>query len=153
MSRNFVFSLAALGTLASAALLAGSANAMVANHGGGHGNGGHGGNGHRPPIYRPLPHFHHHAHYRYIWRHGYRPVVRSVDYVAPGPCTCLTKDYTPEGQVVFRDLCTKEMAMAPVDGVPAQSGQAADPNNFAGKTYQDYLAANPQAKAVEMQKN
>lgn len=48
---------------------------------------------------------------------------------------------------MFRDLCTKEMAMAPVDGAPAQSGQAADPNNFAGKTYQDYLAANPQIQA------
>jgi len=151
MSRKFILSLAALGTLASAALLASSANAMVANHGGGHGNGGHGGNGHRPPIYRPHTHFHHH-HYRYTWRYGYRP-VGYIARVEPGPCTCLTKEYTPDGIVVFRDLCTKEMASAPVDGAPAQSGQAADPNNFAGKTYQDYLAANPPAKSAEAQKN
>jgi hypothetical protein len=149
MSRKLALTFAALGTLASAALIAGSANAMIVRGG----NGGHGGHG-GPPIHIIVnhghPHFYHH--YRYVWRHGH---VRAVDYVArdPGPCTCLTKEYTPEGIVVFRDLCTKEMASAPVDGAPVQGGQAADPNNFAGKTYQDYLAANPQAKPLEPQKN
>ena len=159
MSRQFARTLIALGTLASAALIAGSANAMVLNHGGNHG-GGNGGHGHYIPIYHPLPNVHHHPHFHYVWHYGHvRPVgyvVRTgyVDRVAtPGPCTCLTKDYTPDGIVVFKDLCTKEMASAPVNGAPEQSGQAADPNNFAGKTYQDYLAANPQAKSDDTQKN
>ena len=66
-----------------------------------------------------------------------------------GICNCLTKTYTPDGQVVFKDLCTKEMASAPVDGAPAQASEVPAPNNFAGKTYQDYLAANPQAQAQQ----
>ena len=148
MSRKLILSLVALGTFASA-VVAGSADAMIIR-----GNGNHGGHGGRlPPIHIVNhPHFHHH--YRYVWRHDY---VRPIGYVArvsePGPCTCLTKEYTLEGQVVFKDLCTKEMAMAPVDGAPVQGGQNSDPNNFAGKTYQDYLAANPQAKPVDTQKN
>ena len=76
---------------------------------------------------------------------------------APGPCTCLTKNYTPTGLVVFADICTKESASAPVDSTadatqaphlaPAAQAPAATatPSNFAGRTYQDYLAANPQA--------
>jgi hypothetical protein len=147
MSRKLVLNLAALATVASTALFAGSADAMIIR--GGHG--GHG--GHLPPIHIvDHPHFHHH--WRYVWHHDH---VRPIGYVAratdPGPCTCLTKDYTPDGTVVFKDLCTKEMASAPVDGAPVQGGRNADPNNFAGKTYQDYLAANPQAKPDDMQKN
>ena len=57
------------------------------------------------PIYKPI----------------YTPVVVSRPvYVAarpvvatPGPCTCLTKEYTQEGAVVFKDRCTAEMAMNP----------------------------------------
>jgi len=150
MSRKLILSLAAIGALASAMLVAGSASAMVARGNGGHG--AHGGNGHRPPISRPhRPHHNHHVHrhhhWRYVWRHGY---YRPVGYVAPvaGLCTCLTKDYTPEGIVVFRDLCTQEMASAPVAGAPAQASEIQAPTNFAGKTYQDYLAANPQAQAA-----
>lgn len=155
MSRTFTNTLVALATLASAALVAGSAQAMVLNHGGHGGPGGPG--GHSIPIYHPHQH---HDHFHYVWRYRH---LHPVDYVVrtgyvtrvatPGPCTCLTKDYTPDGIVVFKDLCTKEMASAPVDGVREQSSQAEDPNNFAGKTYQDYLAANPQAKPADTQKN
>ena len=152
MSRKLILSLIAIGTLASAALVTGSADAMVANHGGRGGHGAHGGNGHRPPMYRPHHNHRHHAHHRYIWRHGYRYVGYAPRAVVPGPCTCLTKDYTPEGMVVFQDLCTKEMASAPVAGAPAQASEVQAPTNFAGKTYQDYLAANPQAQAAQ-QKN
>ena len=82
----------------------------------------------------------------------------------PGPCTCLTKSYTQDGLVVFADLCTKESAAAPVNGraadaTPAPQGPSAppappaedkasdatptqNPSNFAGRTYQDFLAAN-----------
>jgi hypothetical protein len=93
----------------------------------------------------------------------------------PGPCTCLTKTYTQDGLVVFADVCTKEAASARVDGadittlppakssdatpapaptptaqadnnVVAQASQAPTTTNYAGKTYQDFLAANAQAK-------
>jgi hypothetical protein len=83
--------------------------------------------------------------------------------IAPvaGPCTCLTKSYTPDGLVVFADVCTKEAASARVDGSPAaatpvpqldKSSDATDAQppvtaaptsqNYAGRTYQDFLAAN-----------
>jgi len=138
MSRKLVISLAALGTLASVALIAGSANAMVS----------HGGRGNHPGTHN-YPH-HHHTHL-YIKRYYGHTYVRPVRYAVPvaGPCTCLTKDYTPEGQVVFKDLCTKEMAMAPVDGAPENASAVEAPTNMAGKTYQDYLAANPQAQAAQ----
>jgi hypothetical protein len=132
MSRKLILSLAALGALASVALIAGSANALPA-----HGNGNHGYHGHK----------HHHAHLyikRYYGHTYVRPVRYAVPVVSSGPCTCLTKDYTQEGTVVFQDLCTKEMASAPVDGGPAKASEVQAPTNFAGKTYQDYLAANPQ---------
>ncbi|MSO68358.1 MAG: hypothetical protein EXQ82_11320 [Pseudolabrys sp.] len=139
MSRKLILSLAVLGMLASVALITGSANAKAP-----YGNGNHPGyHGHR----------HHHAHI-YFKRYYGRTYVRPVRYAVPvaGPCTCLTKDYTPEGTVVFKDLCTKEMASAPVDGAPAQASEVQAPTNFAGKTYQDYQAANPQNQAAQ-QKN
>jgi hypothetical protein len=149
MSRKLILSLAAIGALASASFVTGSAEAMVA-----HGTGGHGGNGHRPPIYRPHQHVHHHAHWRYTWRHGYyRPVGYVARVAEPGPCTCLWKGYTPEGNVVFKDMCTQEMASAPVEGAPAQASEVQAPGNFAGKSYKDYLAANPQSAPTEPQKN
>ena len=138
MSRKLILSLAALGTLASVVLIAGSANAK-APHGNGNHPGMHGHNHHQ--------HQHQHAHFRHF--HG-RYYVRPVGYVArvaeSGPCTCLWKGYTPEGTVVFKDLCTQEMASAPVAGAPAQASEIQAPGNFAGKSYKDYLAANPQAQ-------
>jgi hypothetical protein len=32
--------------------------------------------------------------------------------VASEPCNCLTKQYLDDGSVLFRDLCTKEAAIA-----------------------------------------
>jgi|HubBroStandDraft_6_1064221.scaffolds.fasta_scaffold367688_1 hypothetical protein len=111
--------------------------------------------------------FHHHDHGHWVFRFGRWIVVDDVVeapatevVTAPGPCTCLTKNYTPSGLVVFADVCTKESASAPVDGSAADASQAptspvaatAVPMtvvpttpNYAGKTYDDYLAANPQA--------
>ena len=77
----------------------------------------------------------------------------------PGPCTCLTKTYTPSGLVVFADVCTKELASASVDGSADATQVPTTPvaamavpmsvvpttPNYAGRTYEDYLAANPQA--------
>ena len=41
--------------------------------------------------------------------------------VAAAPrCTCLTKEYTQDGLVVFQDVCTKEVASAPIGNTQAQ---------------------------------
>jgi hypothetical protein len=75
-----------------------------------------------------------------------RPIIRPVHLVqrpVATTCNCLTKEYTQDGQVMFKDLCTQEMAMAPVPGAePQKSSEAQPSSNYAGKTYQDYLAAN-----------
>ena len=34
------------------------------------------------------------------------------------PCTCLTKEYTADKLVVFKDLCTREIAASPMRGAP-----------------------------------
>jgi hypothetical protein len=40
---------------------------------------------------------------------------------APAPsCTCLTKEYTPDNLVVFKDVCTKEVASAPIGNTQVQ---------------------------------
>lgn len=36
------------------------------------------------------------------------------------PCTCLTKEYTPDNLVVFKDQCTKEVASAPAGNTQVQ---------------------------------
>jgi hypothetical protein len=141
MSRKFILSLA-IGALAAASLASGTAFAK-GNHNGNH-NGGHNG--------------HEHSHWRYHVRHFHdriyvRPVGYAVRTVLPGPCTCLTKNYTPEGVVVFQDLCTKEMASAPVAGSSDKSQAEQGPVSYAGQTYQDYLKANPQAAPAETKKN
>jgi hypothetical protein len=159
MSRKIILSLAAVATLAGAALMSSNADAMVRN--GGHSNfravgqvnhvGRVGRIDHRIGHWRIHEHRHFVRWHNHIW---IRPVgyVEGVTTVQPGPCTCLTKNYTQEGLVVFQDLCTKEMASAPVDGSDqAQAEQG--PVSYAGKTYQDYLKANPQAAPAEIKKN
>jgi hypothetical protein len=138
MSRKIILSLVAAATLAGAALSSGNADAMIRQIGG-HPNG------------HPNFHWRFHDNRHFVRWHNHfwvRPVgyaVRGVEAVQPSPCTCLTKNYTPEGQVVFADICTKESASAPVAGSSEQT-QADAPANYAGQTYQDYLKANPQAK-------
>jgi len=119
--------------------------------------------GHIPPIHIG----HHHHHHHWVFRHGHwivlgediveAPVLERT--VAPGPCSCLTKTYTPEGLVVFADICTRESASAPAmddtadaskaptTDVPAKAtpiSQVPTKPNYAGRTYEQYLAANPQ---------
>jgi hypothetical protein len=118
MSYKLILSLAAIAMLASATLVSASADAMQAN--GGRGgtpiiHPGHSVHPHYWPHYRP--HFRPFVEQRYI---GVRSVA-AVPVAEPGQCTCLTKSYTPEGQVVFKDQCTKEMASAPVNDSPALS--------------------------------
>ncbi len=138
MSRKVIFVIAAA-AVAAATFAAGTANAMSPLRG----DRDHP-HGLVPPVHHiGYPHWHDHVH---LWhRHVYvRPVVYG-SVVEPGPCTCLWKGYTPDGTVVFKDLCTQEMASAPaVDGDAAAVTEAPDASNFAGKTYKDYLAANPQ---------
>jgi hypothetical protein len=93
--------------------------------------------------------------HRWWWRFGWRrpywiaPVIATggvATYAATttGPatstCTCLTKQYTPQGAVVFKDVCTNEMAMNP----PASASPAADagPQPY----QQGYLQAPPQGQ-------
>jgi hypothetical protein len=133
---------------------------------------GHPGHGHG--------HSHWHHHHHWIFRDGiWVDIDGGVDdgfdvapvVATPGPCTCLTKTYTPDGLVVFADVCTNEAASARVDGtdaamtpVPpaepnvepkasdvtplpsadskaAQASQAPTSANYAGRTYKDFLAA------------
>jgi len=158
MSRKIILSLAAVATLAGAALMSSNADAMMRT--GGHSNfravgqvnhvGRVGRIGHRIGHWRIHEHRHFVRWHNHIW---IRPVgyVEGVTTVQPGPCTCLTKNYTPEGRVVFQDLCTKEMASAPADGSSDQTQNEQGPANMAGQSYQDYLKANPQA--AQTQKN
>ena len=116
LSRKSIISFLAVGVLAAAMLASGAASAHSGGGGGGHG--GHGG-GH------PGGHWGHWGHYRHYVHFHDRLYVRPVSYAVrtstPGPCTCLTKNYTPEGRVVFQDLCTKDMASAPADGSSDQT--------------------------------
>ena len=85
----------------------------------------------------PIVHSPHHWHWHWAWHRRYwiPPVVVGgaavATYAATTPaatpttnhCNCLTKDYTPDGAVVFKDLCTNEMAMNPPAGDTAQPQQ------------------------------
>jgi hypothetical protein len=97
-------------------------------HGGGFKGGiafkGHGHHGHHHHRHR---HPHWHVHYR---RHFW--VAPAVTYAVArpavaGPCTCLSKEYTPEGAVLFKDRCTSEMAMNPPAVAPQQTSYAPAP--------------------------
>ncbi|CAN7741847.1 hypothetical protein LJR220_002089 [Bradyrhizobium sp. LjRoot220] len=50
---------------------------------------------------------------------------------APAPCTCLTKEYQTDGSVVFRDLCTREAAVATAADLQAQAQATAQPQTTA----------------------
>jgi hypothetical protein len=104
--------------------------AASAKHGGGHGGGHgkhgghgmHGGHGHGGHFGHHHRHRHPHWHVRYhrpVW-YGVRPVY--VARPVAGPCTCLSKEYTPDGAVLFKDRCTNEAAMNPPVQAPQQTG-------------------------------
>lgn len=68
----------------------------------------------------PKPHVHVHVHRRVLYA---APAVYAVSRPAvAGPCTCLSKEYTQEGAVLFKDRCTNEMAMNPPAQAPQQTG-------------------------------
>ncbi len=153
MSRKIILSLAAAATLAGAALVSNDADAMVRTS-------RTGGGGHTTirQIGHHIDHWRFHEHRHFVRWHNHiwvRPVgyVEGVATVQPGPCTCLTKTYTDQGLVVFQDLCTKEMASAPVDGSSDQAQAEQGPVNYAGQTYQEYLKTHPIAAPAETKKN
>ena len=130
ITRTTAIALATIGSLATTALATTSASAFYTGHAGYSGPGGYsghsrysGGSSHAymirrpgPPIVIPHPHPPHgHWHWHYGWRHHYwvAPVVATGYVATTGRCTCLTKDYLQDGSVIFRDVCTKEEAMAP----------------------------------------
>jgi hypothetical protein len=138
-------------------------------HGGGfHGGGMHLGGGfrggfrggfhggfHRPFRFaRPFWHHHHHWRWGWWWRRPYwvAPVIAggvATTYAAAptyNRCTCLTKEYTQEGAVVFKDVCTQETAMNP----PAAPGSASyqEPAPQAQMMPQQGSAMPPQAYAA-----
>ena len=96
----------------------------------------------RPHWHPRFPRPHWHVRWNRSWGYGVGVATAAVaapvyaaapTYAAPAaprPCTCLTKEYTPDNLVVFKDLCTKEMAAAPIGGgeqqqsmLPPQQGQ------------------------------
>ncbi len=93
--------------------------------------------GHRVRIgHRPHIHLRPHWCHRFPWRckvhvRWPRPIIYGTGLVAtsyavapaiaaPRPCTCLTKEYTPDNLVVFKDVCTKEVASAPAGNTQVQ---------------------------------
>jgi hypothetical protein len=119
-----------------------------------HGRVGH--IGHRHIGHRP--HFRHHRHVHHwprwcrfhhnCWRpriwvggvytggYGYTAPVQTIAApVAPvtSRCTCLTKEYTPEGAVLFKDVCTNEAAINPP--VPVQQQSSLEPTPAPGYSY------------------
>lgn len=73
----------------------------------------------------------HHHHHHWVW--GVPIIAGGLTYAsapayssapAGGTCNCLTKQYTQDGAVVFKDVCTNEMAMNPPPADTAPQGPA-----------------------------
>jgi hypothetical protein len=140
LRRSSLFALAASAALGLAALnpvIASAAPGGHGMHGSGHrmhGGGGHrmhGGGHHFRHVRHHRPHWHGHyvRYHRPIW-YAAAPVTYATYAVRPavaGPCTCLTKEYTQEGAVVFKDRCTNELAINPPPPPPQQTGMAEQP--------------------------
>ena len=145
LNRSSFLALAAITSLGVAALAPTSASAF-GGRGGGHISGGHVGGGHvsfghgraiagslsiRRPIRIVTPHPR--PHWNWHWRHhGYYSVPVAVGagavYAATprapaATCTCLTKEYLPDGSLLFKDVCTNEAAMS----APAQQAEVPMP--------------------------
>jgi len=116
LNRTTLFALAA-------ALAVAIAPAAALAKGGHHGGkGGHHGGKHAHHHH----HKHHHKHVRWHrWKYpvliGSAGIATYAATTTTGSCNCLTKSYLEDGTVVFKDLCTQEMAM----NGPAVEKQAA----------------------------
>ena len=131
--KSSLLALAAVVALGTTALTSTSADAKGFHgggkgfHGGGFHKGGHGhGHGHFPATSVTVSHWHGHRRIYYPRPVIYaaRPVVYSAaPVVTTNRCTCLTKEYTQEGAVLFKDICTNEAAINPPPA-PLQTGYA-----------------------------
>ena len=65
---------------------------------------------------------------------------------APRPCTCLTKEYTPDNLVVFKDVCTKEVASAPVGNTQVQLPMPPQQQEPARSSSSKLRARNPESQ-------
>ena len=73
------------------------------------------------------PHWHRH-HHRYwipypVIVGGGTAAYAATTTVRSAPCNCLTKEYLPDGSVLFKDLCTKEAAVSPAPQPQQQSAR------------------------------
>jgi hypothetical protein len=126
--RTTMLALAAVASLAIASL-ATTTSADARGFGGGFSRGG--GGGHVGMRMSGVRHnwcrVHGRCHVHVRW---HRPLIYGTGLVATSyavapavaarPCTCLTKEYTPDNLVVFKDVCTKEVASAPVGNTQVQ---------------------------------
>jgi len=137
-TRTAMLALAAVATLGLASLATTtSADARGFGGGGGFSRGGGGRHigirhvgqrhvGHRHPHWcRFHGRCHIHVRWHRPWIYGTGLVATSyavapVVAATPRPCTCLTKEYTPDNLVVFKDVCTKEVASAPIGNTQVQ---------------------------------
>ena len=79
--------------------------------------------GHRHPNwcrFHGRCHIHVRWHRPWIYGTGLVATSYAVAPATPRPCTCLTKEYTPDNLVVFKDVCTKEVASAPAGNTQVQ---------------------------------
>ena len=123
----------------------GGGGGMHGGHGGGM-HGGHGGHGGGRIGHIGHRHHHHHPHWhvryhRPIW-YGVRTVGYTVARPVAGPCTCLSKEYTPDGRVLFKDLCTNEAAINPPVIAPQQSSSIDAPVQQASNVQYQTAPAN-----------
>jgi hypothetical protein len=149
ISKSTILAVAATAALGLAMFSASEASARGYG-GGGHGGGGmhNGGGMHFAGGYgrgrgdggrhwHPHPHPHWHVGYHHpIWVGGVRTAEYSVATPVNGPCTCLSKEYTPDGRVLFKDLCTNEAAINPPIVAPQQTGENDAPMKQASNAVQ-----------------
>lgn len=132
--KSFIFAVVAVAGFAATTLASSTSAEAGFRHGGGFRP--HGGLSSRH-VFRPSRHVFRPSRHVFIPRHHHRrpifvhrpvfirpaPVVRTVYAPAPAPViqqvaapapTCLEKQYTQDGQVLFIDKCTNESAAAPV---------------------------------------
>jgi hypothetical protein len=112
---------------------------------GAHGHHGHGHHGHHGRGHRHGHRHEHRRHWHVRWhRQQYvRPYYYAVRPALPGPCTCLSKEYTPDGAVLCQDRCSNEMAMYPPAMAPQQTGALDQPQS---PYAQQYVQPQPQAR-------
>ena len=139
--------LLALTAVAALGLALGTANAKPGGPGNGNKGPGMGNPGIIKPIGKPIykpykPYWHVHVHRRHYWYAA--PVTYAVSRPAvAGPCTCLSKEYTPEGAVLFKDRCTNEMAMNPPEQPAPQQTGMIDQQPQAAQYSQQYVQPTP----------